>query len=500
MIYFKHLLLLAFVLVATIASIKALEVEEEDDVLVLTEDVFDEVIEANELILVEFYAPWCGHCKKLAPEYAKAAAKLKKNDPPIPIAKVDATVEKSLGTEYGVKGFPTLKVFKNGQVSDYEGGRTESSIVSYMKKKAGPIAKTLDSVDDAKKFVDSGDVAIIGFFEDVESKSAKVFLQLADGADDFSFGITSSADVKSEYGVSSDTVAVFKTYDEPRTDFSVTESTGIEDLAKDVIGATTYLIETFSNDRAKAIFAGPVQVHALILTDPDGDAYSALDAGMREVAAEMKGKILFVIVPTSESRVYDYFGVKTSDTPAFLISDMSTEGQNKKYFFEGKIESTDEVKTFVSDVLEGKLTPTLKSEEPEEEDLAEPVKVVKGKSFEDIVMNNKNDVLLEFYAPWCGHCKNLAPIYDELAENFEDVKTVTIAKMDATANEIDHPKVSVKGFPTIYFFPGDAKDSPVVYSGDRDLDGFTEFLKKNAVNSFTLDGVESGKSSVAEEL
>jgi protein disulfide-isomerase-like protein len=82
----------------------------ENDVLVLTASNFDNIVNQADLMLVEFYAPWCGHCKKLIPEYEKAAEELNKNDPPIPLAKVDCTVEESLGTRFGVKGYPTLKV------------------------------------------------------------------------------------------------------------------------------------------------------------------------------------------------------------------------------------------------------------------------------------------------------------------------------------------------------------------------------------------------------
>lgn len=62
--------------------------------------------------MIEFYAPWCGHCKKLAPEWNEAATAMKGK---VKFGKVDATVEKRLASRFGVQGYPTIKYWKYGK-------------------------------------------------------------------------------------------------------------------------------------------------------------------------------------------------------------------------------------------------------------------------------------------------------------------------------------------------------------------------------------------------
>ena len=105
------------------------------------------------------------------------------------------------------------------------------------------------------------------------------------------------------------------------------------------------------------------------------------------------------------------------------------------------------------------------------------MKIVVGKNFDEIVRDASKDVMIEMYAPWCGHCKALEPVYKKLGKHFKDNKNVVIAKMDATANDLpqDYP---AEGFPTIYFSSAKDKKNPVKYEGERKLEDFIKFLNE----------------------
>ena len=235
------------------------------DVVILDESNFDSEVKEASLTLVEFFAPWCGHCKSLAPEYEIAATAFKNLGSQAIIASVDADAHRALGTRFKVTGFPTLKWFPAGSLEPeaYSGGRTAADIVTFVNSKAGTSAK---------------------------------------------------------------------------------------------------------------VSAPKTSVVDLDLTN-----------------------------------------------------------------------------------------------------------------FEQIVMDPTKDVLVEFYAPWCGHCKSLAPVYEKVAESFAGESSVVIAKVDADKHKDLGSRYKVTGFPTLKFFPKTNKNGEE-YSGGRKGEDFVSFINTRASTERVLGG------------
>uniref|UniRef100_A0A6B2EGS5 Protein disulfide-isomerase n=1 Tax=Phlebotomus kandelakii TaxID=1109342 RepID=A0A6B2EGS5_9DIPT len=449
------------------------EVKLDEGVLVLTKDNFKEVTTKNDYVLVEFYAPWCGHCKALAPEYVKAAKALADRDSDIKLGKVDATEESELAEDHGVRGYPTLKFYRKGTVIDYTGGRQADDIVTWLTKKTGPPAVELESVEASEKFLEENQVVVVGFFKDRESDAAKAFLAVANAVDEYPFGVTSNEDVYKKYEAKCGSVVLFKKFDEGKAVYEgdVEE----ESLKKFILSESMPLVVDFNHDSAQRIFGGEIKNHLLFFLSKDKGDFEKYAEPAKTVAKNFRENVLFVSINADDEdhqRILEFFGMKKEEVPAMRL--IHLEEDMAKYKPEKDDLQPDYVKQFVQDFLDGKLKQHLLTQDLPEDWDKEPVKVLVSTNFDEVALNKEKDVLVEFYAPWCGHCKQLAPIWDQLAEKFKDNDKVVIAKMDATANELEHTKIS--SFPTLKFYKkGD--NAVVDYNGERTLEALTKFVE-----------------------
>ena len=199
---------------------------------------------------------------------------------------------------------------------------------------------------------------------------------------------------------------------------------------------------------------------------------------MEPVAKKYKGRIHFgtVDVKIFES-LADDLHLELAERPAFAIREPI---RNYRFPLNPRqMLSSQTLDTFIQAFFDGKLVPTMKSE-PVPERQQGPVTVVVGSNYDDLVINNGKDVLIEYYTQWCGPCKALAPIYEDLAglyaANSTSSDRVTIAKIDAEANDVPS---DIRGFPTFKLFPAGSKESPVLYDGPWTLRDMTDFVRDN---------------------
>ena len=361
------------------------------------------------------------------------------------LAKVDATVHKKWAEKFEVRGFPTLKFFKKGIPQEYTGGRTADTIIEWVEKKSGPAAKDLATKEDAAAFVEANKVVVIGFFKDLESAEAVAFSTAADLDENAKYGITTNEDIFEEYEVKDTTPAIilFKKFDEGKIVFEGDISE--ESIATFVTANYLPLVVDFTSETAPMIFQGSIKSHLLLFVPSKHEKHDVAVEEATKVAKDFKGDILFVTIDTDvkdNMRVTEFFGIEEADIPTFRLTE-STSNDMLKYKPENEELTEENFRAFLKKYKDGELKPHLKSQALPEDWDAEHVKVLVGSNFEEIALDVTKHVLVEFYAPWCGHCKQLAPIWDKLGEAFKDNEKIVIAKMDMTVNELESVKVRI---------------------------------------------------------
>ncbi|KAF8424964.1 thioredoxin-like domain-containing protein, partial [Tirmania nivea] len=446
------------------------------DVHTLKTDNFKDFIAAHPLVLAEFYAPWCGHCKALAPEYEAAATKLKEKE--IPLVKVDCTEEQDLCQEYGVSGYPTVKVFRGLETNTpYNGARKTDAIVSYMIKQSLPAVSILDK-DTINDFKTADKVVLIAYLDADDKESTEAYTEAATTLrDNFLFGSTTDAALAKEEGVKAPAIIMYKAFDTPKTIYD--GKFGVEGIEKFAKTTSVPLIGEVGPETYADYMASGIPLAYLFVADDESKA--KLTAEIRPIAEKYKGKINFATIDAVAFGAHaSNLNLEAGKWPAFAIQETH---KNVKFPYDQDAEITEKaIAKFVEDYSEGKIEPSIKSE-PIPEKQEGPVHVVVAHNYKDLVLDTDKDVLLEFYAPWCGHCKNLAPKYEELAklyfDNPEFASKVIVAKVDATANDIPD---EIQGFPTIKLFPAGKKDSPVDYQGSRTVEDLANFIRDNGAH------------------
>ncbi|OIS99427.1 PREDICTED: protein disulfide isomerase-like 1-4 [Nicotiana attenuata] len=464
---------------------------DDKDVVVLTDRNFSEFVDDNKYVMVVFYAPWNGHCKALAPEYADAATELKMEN--VALAKVNAIKEYEVADNYDVRGFPTIFFFVDGDPEPYNGRKTKNAIVTWIKKKIGPGIYNIMTTEDAERVLTYEDKAVLAYLDSLVGPETDQLAAASKLEYDVNFYQTTNLNVAKLFNIESNAKrpALVMLKKEPENVVHYDGQFRKSAIAKFVSANKLPLVTTFTKESAPSIFASPIKKQVLLFaTANDTDK---LFPTFQDAAKLFKGKLNFVFVKMDDDEVgrpvSDYFGA-TGDAPQ-VIGYIEDEN-HQKFIFVGEI-TLEKIKAFGDDFLEDKLKPFYKSDPIPETNDAD-VKVVVGNNFDEIVLNESKDVLLEIYAPWCRPCQALEPTFNKLAYHFHGIESLVIAKMDGTRNE--HPRAKVKGFPTLLFFPAGYKSiDPIPVDTELTLVALYKFTEKHATIPFKLQRPASSNKS-----
>lgn len=485
-------------------------------VVKLTGETFADFVDSNSLVLAEFFAPWCGYCKKLGPEFSQAADSLKESNPAIKLAQIDCTEDEPLCSQFGIRGYPTLKVFRGTEnIDDYEGSREAEGIVEYMIKQSLPSVQVPESVEDVLSLIEEQTkpfaIKLIGGEDEDE-----VFKSVADSlrkdlsfvsikgkeliesltSKFFDFDAASFLD-KTSYVI----VHPVESFIIPFTGEEITKESLTDFVKSEIvpyfgdINRNTYMMYMES----------PIPLAYYFYNS--AEQREAVEDFFNKLGKTYRGKINFVGLDASLfGRHAELLNMNPDIVPLFAIQDSVN---NKKYGVDQAANpegpSTDQIQELVEQFIAGEASPIVKSEPlpTDEEQAASPVYTLVAHNHDEFLKDTSKDVLVKYYAHWCGHCKRLAPTWDELGDLYKSGNSdVVIARIDHSKNDVE-TSVPIEGYPTIFLYPANGEidektglRQPIVYSGQRDLDGFIGFIKESG--GLGVDGSEFKKAEEEE--
>ncbi|EQC28062.1 hypothetical protein SDRG_14156 [Saprolegnia diclina VS20] len=503
----------------------------------LTADTFD----ANVLApgsngwLVKFYAPWCGHCKQLAPTYDALSQDLHGQ---VHIAKVDVTEHEALGERFGIQGFPTLVFFKDGKMYEYAGARSLDALTTFVT--SGYLEQSGDPIPMADGGISEEDSAVVKlttatFDELVLAPSSggwfikfmapwcghckkmartweKLALSLQDNADVHIAKVdaTDDVDLKLRFQVNGYPTVLFVkdnqmyAYDGARTlealsafatggyaemEASDIPTSPLVDLSDDTFDAVTrvhepdadaWLVQFHAHwcGHCKEMMGAMLQT-ALTLKDHGNVHVARVDA---DTNAKLGMRFAITGYPTlvliRDGRVYEFDGVRDPKLmTAFALTDYATKESRPL----PPIAGTPSAKKAVSEIDEAALAHV-------------------HKLTTDDVRGAKLPRLVMFHAPWCGHCNKLLPTFGKVATALQ-AKHVLAGSIDGT-NVANRPLLqafSIASYPTVLMLHD---TSYTLFEGERSMDALVAFADggyKMATNTKDMPVIPTATKEVKDD-
>ncbi|KAK6181656.1 hypothetical protein SNE40_009469 [Patella caerulea] len=473
--------------------------------------------------LVMFYAPWCGYCKRLKPDFSAAATEMKGKAVLVGID-VDKPQQMALRQQYNITGFPTIYYFENGKLKfQYGGENNKDGIVSWLKNPSPPKApeKEAEWSDEESDVVHLTDE---NFQESLDKQSSALVMFYAPWCGhckQMKPGYTEAAALLKAENIPGILAAVDAT--KSRKSAEEHKIKGFPTVKYFVNGKFEYDFNERTKDKIIEFMKDPKEPPPPPPPEPkweetESDVVHLTDENFKPVLKKKKHALVMFYAPwcghcKKAKPEYMAAATKLKDDAkvAFTAVDCTTQsgiclahdvtgyptfkyfnyGKNSQKYMGGR-EEPDFI-NFMKDPLNlGPGTPSkdkevdnkVEDDSKKQDEVKNQWKELEGyenvhylstANFDTFLKEHKS-VLIMFYAPWCGHCKNMKPAYKSAADILKkDLPTSRLAAVDATK----YPKIAkqfeVKGYPTLkYFVKGVEK---MTYSAGRTEKAIVDFMK-----------------------
>ncbi|KAH8893640.1 protein disulfide isomerase [Thozetella sp. PMI_491] len=476
-------------LAATVASLAASAVawgSEDATAVVGAEELnpasFQQFVTSAEVAMVDFYAPWCGHCQRFAPKFDAAAKSISATSLDAKLGKVDCTVYSDFCREKAISLYPTMKIYKQGKelYHEYTGPRRVTAIVEFLKKQVLPIITHISSKQSLDDFLvkEKSEIVLIGYIDENDQFAKDQFSAAAEKLhEDFPIGLASSTEVARYKNIAkTPAIVLYEPWEEGNVVYD--GEFEIEAIKKFAQTAYTPLVGELNGDTFNQYTSGA----------PTAFFFAKLDDGVKEWTDKLKPiaktqKIRIAVANTNEFGGFaEFLAVGDNGYPSFAIYDPRIK-QKFAAAETGTSLTTDKIARLVDDFVAGNLSPTIKSlPVPARQD--GPVTVVVAKTFDQIVMDPTKDVLINFFREDCPYCKALAPTWDKLGELYKKQQLsdhLVVAAVDASKNELSDKPMFV---PSIKLYKAGDKSNPVFYTGNRSIQDLIQFVKDHSTSGF----------------
>ncbi|KAL1005253.1 hypothetical protein UPYG_G00056690 [Umbra pygmaea] len=449
---------------------------EQNEVLSLKKENFNRALRRHKQLLVHFFAPLSVDSQRLDLAFREAAEQLIGLE--VKLGVVDVSKETKLAKELNATTPPPLRLYLSGDRNNpvhCPAFQSSASILTWLKRRAGPSADIITNLDQADRFIASEDLVVLGLFKDIEQGIVDVFYTAAVDLPDLQFSVTQNQNVFKKYNVVHDSVLLIRQSELVHV-WEMTNQTSKEDLISFISVHQLELVTEYNGETARRILSTTVLNHAILFVNKTDAGFQTVYSAFEAAAATYRGQVLFVMVDVDETRngrMLEYFRVRETEAPMVRLVNLTS---HVTYHLPSETLDTATITAFCQSYLEGTAQPKMQSEPVPVNWDVKPVKQLVGETLERVAFNHDKTVFIMFYLPYSAESRSLFLLWEELAQHFLDREDIVIARIDASANDIN---LSIlERYPALRLFPALHAERVVAYSGARNLKDLVQFVEK----------------------